>query len=74
MKLLLTGCAGFIGSHLLERLLKDGHSVIGVDNFDPFYARSLKNQNLEKVDSEQFELIEADLADLSTYAKIQFLS
>ena len=74
MKLLLTGCAGFIGSHLLERLLKDGHSVIGVDNFDPFYARSLKNQNLEKVDSEQFELIEADLADLSTYAKIEFLS
>ena len=74
MKLLLTGCAGFIGSHLLERLLKDGHSVIGVDNFDPFYSRAIKNRNLEYIDSDHFELIEADLADLSTYTKIEFLS
>ena len=46
MKILLTGCAGFIGSHTLDRLLADGHDVIGVDNFDPFYARSLKTANL----------------------------
>lgn len=74
MKLLLTGCAGFIGSHTLERLLKDGHTVIGVDNFDPFYSRSIKNQNVKNIDSDRFEMIEADLADLSTYAKIEFLS
>ena len=73
MNILLTGCAGFIGSHLLERLLSDGHTVIGVDNFDPFYSRAIKNQNLEHIDSEHFELIEADLADLPTYAKIEFL-
>jgi UDP-glucuronate 4-epimerase len=46
MKILLTGCAGFIGSHTLDRLLADGHHVIGVDNFDPFYSRSLKAANI----------------------------
>jgi UDP-glucuronate 4-epimerase len=40
-KILLTGCAGFIGSHTLDRLLADGHHVIGVDNFDPVYSGSL---------------------------------
>ncbi|WP_317128343.1 NAD-dependent epimerase/dehydratase family protein [Hymenobacter radiodurans] len=43
---LVTGCAGFIGSHLCERLLADGYQVVGLDNFDPFYARSLKEANL----------------------------
>jgi UDP-glucuronate 4-epimerase len=46
MRILLTGCAGFIGSHTLDRLLADGHDVIGVDNFDSFYSRSLKLANL----------------------------
>jgi UDP-glucuronate 4-epimerase len=46
MKILLTGCAGFIGSHALDRLVADGHDVVGVDNFDPFYDRSLKNANI----------------------------
>jgi UDP-glucuronate 4-epimerase len=47
-KILLTGCAGFIGSHTLDRLLADGHHVIGVDNFDPFYDRALKAANIEQ--------------------------
>ena len=46
MRILLTGCAGFIGSHTTERLLAEGHSVVGVDNFDPFYDRSIKETNL----------------------------
>jgi UDP-glucuronate 4-epimerase len=74
MNILLTGCAGFIGSHTLEKLLKDNHKVIGVDNFDPFYSREIKNQNLSNISSENFELIEADLADLETYKKIDFLN
>ena len=40
-KILLTGNAGFIGSHTLDRLLAEGHTVVGVDNFDPFYSRAL---------------------------------
>jgi len=42
MKCLVTGAAGFIGSHLCERLLKDGHSVVGLDAFIPYYPRSIK--------------------------------
>jgi hypothetical protein len=116
MKILLTGCAGFIGSHTLDRLLAQGHDVIGVDNFDPFYARSLKEANLagarrqeaeassersdttgdttdrknEEPEAEHqnlssglqplssetgsFELLEADLAEPSSYTKIKFLA
>ena len=74
MKILLTGCAGFIGSHTLDRLLADGHKVIGVDNFDPFYHRSLKTANIQAhADHTDFELLEADLADSETYQKLNFL-
>ena len=75
MRILLTGCAGFIGSHTLDRLLADGHHVIGVDNFDPFYDRALKNANIQPhLDNPNFELLEADLAELTTYTKIKFLA
>lgn len=71
MKILLTGCAGFIGSHTLEKLLQEGHEVIGVDCFDGFYARSLKEGNLATAHgSERFKLVEGDLADPETYAAI----
>ena len=46
MKCLVTGAAGFIGSHLCERLLREGHTVVGVDAFIPFYPRPLKEANL----------------------------
>lgn len=46
MKVLVTGGAGFIGSHLCEALLHDGHEVICLDNFDPFYDPAIKRQNL----------------------------
>jgi UDP-glucuronate 4-epimerase len=79
-KVLLTGCAGFIGSHTLDRLLADGHDVIGVDNFDPFYSRALKNANIAQhmggatsVSSGTFELLEADLAEEATYTKLKFM-
>lgn len=76
MKVLLTGCAGFIGSHVLDRLLSEGHELIGVDNFDPFYSRTLKAGNLanaEQIPTNKFELLEADLADASTFQKLKFL-
>ena len=45
-RLLVTGAAGFIGSHLCEALLATGHQVAGIDNFDPFYPRAVKERNL----------------------------
>ncbi|UOQ77251.1 GDP-mannose 4,6-dehydratase [Hymenobacter sp. 5516J-16] len=60
--ILVTGCAGFIGSHLAERLLHDGHRVVGLDNFDPFYDRSRKQQNLALcLAHPRFSFHEADL-------------
>jgi UDP-glucuronate 4-epimerase len=60
----VTGAAGFIGSHLAEHLLQRGDRVIGVDNFDPFYPRPLKEKNLAGPrDNANFTFIEADCAD-----------
>lgn len=60
--ILVTGCAGFIGSHTTERLLAEGHRVRGVDCFTDNYEPELKRQNLEQVLGDPgFELVEADL-------------
>ena len=62
--MLVTGAAGFLGSHLCDRLLEDGHDVVGVDCFTDHYARELKEQNLERARQwDAFELVEADLAE-----------
>jgi UDP-glucuronate 4-epimerase len=62
---LLTGAAGFIGSHLTERLLSEGWRVTGLDNFDPFYDRNIKEANLARALAHPgFQLIEGDIADV----------
>ena len=64
MKVLVTGAAGFIGSHLCERLLGDGREVVGIDNFDDFYDPEIKRRNVaDCLENENFELIEADIRD-----------
>ena len=63
MRFVVTGCSGFIGSHLVDALLTCGHEVTGVDAFTDYYARSIKESNLcRAVDQPSFSLIEADLA------------
>lgn len=49
MKILLTGCAGFIGFHLTRRILLDNHSVVGIDNLNQYYDSSLKDARLAKL-------------------------
>lgn len=62
MKCLVTGAAGFIGSHLCERLLQQGHQVTGLDAFVPYYPRSVKEANLTAVRAHpSFQFHEADL-------------
>lgn len=64
MKILVTGVAGFIGSHLAERLVKDGYEVRGVDSFLDYYPRPVKEHNITGLlGNKGFELIEADLLD-----------
>jgi UDP-glucose 4-epimerase len=63
----VTGAAGFIGSHLCDRLLALGHKVVGVDSFADYYARALKEQNIKDLTGnpdfafEELDLVDADL-------------
>jgi UDP-glucuronate 4-epimerase len=63
MRALVTGCAGFIGSHLSESLLEDGHEVVGIDCFNDNYGRPQKLRNLERARSwDAFDFVPIDLA------------
>jgi UDP-glucuronate 4-epimerase len=63
-RFLVTGAAGFIGSHLCERLTADGHTAIGLDNFDPFYDRKIKESNIKTlIESSKFRFIEGNIRD-----------
>lgn len=65
--ILVTGSAGFIGSHVTERLLARGDQVVGFDCFDPFYNRADKERNLTPARAhENFTFVEGDLRDAST--------
>ena len=67
---MVTGAAGFLGSHVCEALLRRGRAVVGIDNFDSFYARAIKDRNLAEVrraagggGAAAFDFLEADLCD-----------
>ncbi len=61
---LVTGAAGFIGSHLAESLVARGEEVVGLDNFDPFYPRAVKEANLAALARQpRFRLVEGDVRD-----------
>lgn len=67
---LITGGAGFIGSHTAEKLLSDGRAVVIVDNFDPFYSEKQKHANLRAIQKRgKIEFYEADIRDKNRIEK-----
>lgn len=71
MTILVTGAAGFIGSHLCDTLLTDGHRVIGLDNFDPFYPAPVKWSNVRwALSHPAFKLEEGDIRDRQLLRRI----
>ncbi|HVU08197.1 MAG TPA: SDR family NAD(P)-dependent oxidoreductase [Verrucomicrobiae bacterium] len=78
MNFLVTGGAGFIGSHVCERLLRDGHSVWAFDDLNDFYDPQLKRKNIRDIQSlaKPFEFVHGDLTDVAAldeiFSSIQF--
>ncbi len=68
MNFLVTGGAGFIGSHVCERLLREGHAVWALDDLNPFYDPAIKQANLRDIRSAgaAFEFIQGDITDRAT--------
>ncbi len=72
MKCLVTGCAGFIGSTLTDRLLHEGHEVIGIDCFTDYYSPAIKKKNIEGASHHPaFTLIESDILGMSAFPDVE---
>src|SRR3989338_1448522 len=66
MTILLTGCAGFIGSHLLDKLLSKRYTVIGIDDFNDYYPPARKHTNISAhMNNLKFHLITKDICKLT---------
>ncbi len=71
MKILVTGAAGFIGFHLSKSLLEDGHELLGIDNINDYYDKSLKFSRLAILeDFSNFTFIKLDISNIDDLAKI----
>ncbi|MBI5224915.1 GDP-mannose 4,6-dehydratase [Candidatus Micrarchaeota archaeon] len=64
MSILITGGAGFIGSHLTKALLDRGETIVSIDNFDPFYSKQQKLENLAQLKGKNFKFHEMDVRDI----------
>ena len=73
-KALVTGCAGFIGSHLVDKLLELGYKVIGIDCFTDYYSREIKEANISNaLNHENFKLIEEDILNMDKYPEVDYV-
>ncbi len=71
MRVLVTGAAGFIGSSVTDRLLRDGHEILGLDNFNDFYDPAIKARNLAFAQAHPgFELVRGDILDAPLLASV----
>ena len=71
MKILITGGAGFIGSSLTDKLLQDGHFVKCIDNFDGFYSKEVKQNNLKNaITNDRYDFVEGDIRDSKLVVQI----
>lgn len=61
MRILITGAAGFIGSHLAKKLISQGYEVIGVDNINDYYDPQLKEDRLASIGKDNFKFYKTDL-------------
>ena len=62
-KYIVTGAAGFIGSHLSERLIAQGHDVLGIDCFTDYYSKAQKTLNSNQISDKGVEFLHLDLAE-----------
>jgi UDP-glucuronate 4-epimerase len=71
MKILITGAAGFIGFHVAERLLAQGHDVAGIDNLNDYYDVNLKRARLARIETQpNFRFLKLELADRAAMAEL----
>ncbi|MEB6201980.1 NAD-dependent epimerase [Mammaliicoccus fleurettii] len=70
MKILITGTAGFIGSHLSKKLISQGHEVVGIDNINDYYDVTIKEDRLKSIGTENFTFYKINLEDDSAMDEI----
>jgi UDP-glucose 4-epimerase len=74
MKALVTGCAGFIGSHLVDKLLELDYKVIGIDCLTDYYPRAVKEDNIAIVlEHKDFEFIDKDILEISKFPGVDYV-
>jgi UDP-glucuronate 4-epimerase len=70
MKYLVTGAAGFIGSAVVEKLVENGHEIVGIDNINDYYDPALKYARLKRIEHKNFRLVELDIADRESVTQL----